>query len=84
MVGAKEDVRVIGLTGFFQRIKDTADLRVHVLDDRVILLPVHFHRVVGARERPKFFVAQPGAAADVVLVRILIEVAAGTLIRLNG
>ena len=46
-----------------------------MLDDRVVLLPVHFHRVVGARERPQFFITQPGAAADVVLVRILVEVA---------
>ena len=36
---------------------------------------MHFHRVVGARERPKFFITQPGAAADVILVRVLVEVA---------
>ena len=74
VVGAEKDVGVLRLAGGVERVEDAPDLRVHVLDDRVIFLPVHLHCVVRARERPEFLVAQIGTAADGVLVRVLVEI----------
>ena len=57
VVGAKENVGIISLPTFLQRIEHTTNLRIHVLNDRVVLLPMDFYGVLGTRHRREVFIA---------------------------
>ena len=74
VVCRKKNVGIVGLAGLVERVEDAADLCVHVLDDRVVFLPMNLHRMMRAGERPELLVAQVGTATDIVLVRILVEI----------
>ena len=71
VVGREENVRVVFLSGLLELSQDAANLRVHVSDDRVILLAIDLHRMLGARERGEAFVSQIPAAFHLLVVRVL-------------
>ena len=71
MIGRKEDPRIVCFSGVVDRLDNATDHFVHVRDDRVILLPVHFDRMMCSRERSKFLVTEFLSRSNFFSKRIL-------------
>ena len=59
----------------FKRVEDFADLYIHMRDQSVVLLPMHFHRIFRARPGSEFFVTQFHTRPHFFLVRVVGQVA---------
>ena len=71
MIGGEKNVGVVSQRRFVECVENAADLRVHVRDDRVVFLPMHFDGMFRPREGAQFLVAESPTATNSVLEGIL-------------
>lgn len=71
VVGGEEDPGVVGLAARFQGREDATDLGVHVLDQRVVLAPMHRDRGLNAGIGRQPLIAQVDVGGHDRLVGIL-------------
>ena len=70
----EEDIGVVGLPAFLQRIQNAAHLGVEMLDDGIVFLTMHLHRMLRTRHGAKALIAQLVRITDLILIRILRQI----------
>ena len=58
VIGGEKDPGVVRFAGRFERVQNASDHRVHVRDDRVVLLAIDLDRIGRARKRCQLLVTQ--------------------------